>query len=209
MSEDLKPAELWAIITAMPRPSLVVDFPRKKPDGTPIGQLRMQVLTQEEQILCSAEAERFTKKAVKEVPKGDEAKTGYENVYNNSAAVEVLFKACRQKDDPSLPFFPSGEALRKALTADEVGVLLMHYYTTQASLGPIVAHMSKEEMDAWVERLAEGGNRFPLDWLSSEALKDLVFTMALQIRSLRTDNSLPGSPPEETSPQATPEQPAI
>ncbi len=200
MSEDLKPTDLWLAITAMPRPSDVVDFPRKGKDGKPIGQVRIQILTQEEQMLCSAEAERFTKKAIKDLPKGDEAQLGYQNVYNNSAAVEILFHACRQRDDAAKPFFPSRDVLRKYLTPDEVGVLMMNYYTVQAQRGPIVARMTEEEVEAWTVRLGEGGSRFPLDFLSLEALKDLAFILACQKHSSATDTSSPGSQPNEESP---------
>lgn len=199
---NLNPQQLWAAITETPRPSVVVDFPRNGADGKPIGQLRIQVLTQEEQLLCSAEAERFTKKAIKDLPKTDEAQLGYQNVYNNSAAVEVLFHACRRVDDPKEPFFPSREALKKYLTPDEVGILMMHYYTTQSELGPIVAHLSKEEVDAWVEKLAEGGSRYPLDLLSSEALKDLAFSLACRIHNSAMATSSHGSLPEKEQNEA-------
>ena len=191
----------------MPRPSRVVDFPRNGADGKPMGELRVRVLTQEEQMLCSAEAERFTKKAIKDLPKGDEAQIGYQNTYNNAAAVEVLFHACRKKDDPELPFFPSRDVLRKFLTPDEVGVLMMHYYTAQAEMGPIVAHMSEEEMEAWIARLGEGGSRFPLDLLSSEALKELAYSLACRMHSFAMATSLPGSQPDEppTSPETVAE----
>ena len=73
---DLNSADLWLQITAMPRPSRVVEFPRKGTDGKTLGELRIQVLTQEEQILCSAEAERYTKRAIKDLPKENEAQIG-------------------------------------------------------------------------------------------------------------------------------------
>jgi hypothetical protein len=206
---DLKPVDLWLAITAMPRPSVIVDFPRNGPDGNPVGELRIQVLTQEEQILCSAEAERYTKKAIKELPKENEAQLGYQNVYNNSAAVEVLYHCCRKKDAPLEPFFPSRDAIRKFLSPDEVGVLLMHYYTAQTDLGPIVAHLSEVEMDAWIARLGEGGTRFPLDFLSLDALKDLAFSLACRMHSFATATSSPGLPPESdsSSPSPTPDPP--
>jgi hypothetical protein len=206
MSEDLKPVDLWLAITAMPRPSDVVDFPRKGKDGNPVGQVRIQILTQEEQILCSAEAERFTKKAIKDLPKNDEAQLGYQNVYNNSAAVEILFHACRQRDDISKPFFPSRDVLRKYLTPDEVGVLMMNYYTVQSQMGPVVSYMSEDEVDAWIVRLGEGGQRYPLDSLSLEALKGLAFTLASRIHNSATDTSLPGLQPEDevTMPESAP-----
>lgn len=204
---DIPPHELWALITQLPRPYRTIDFPRNGADGKPIGQLAIRVLTQEEQILAAAEAERFTKKAIKDLPKGDEAKTGYDSVYQNTAAVEVLFAACRQKDDPDKAFFPSREALRRFLTPDEVGVLMVSYYTVQSEIGPIVAHLSEEELDAWIKRLAEGGSRFPLDLLSWDAAKDLAFSLACRLYKLTTDSTSPGSLPEST--QTTETEPQL
>ncbi len=197
---DPNNVDYWLAITAVPRPSQIVDFPRKGADGKFLGELRIQVLTQEEQILCSAEAERFTKKAIKDLPKGDEAQLGYQNVYNNSAAVEVLFHSCRRRDDAKEPFFPSRDAIRKSLTPDEVGVLMMHYYTVQAELGPIVASMTDEQVDDIVARLGEGGSRFPLDLLSWDAVKTLAFIMACRLHNSVTATSLPGSLPEKELP---------
>lgn len=210
MSDDLSsPSALWLAITAMPRPSRVVDFPRTDITGKPVGEVRLRVLTQEEQMLSSAEAERFAKKAIKELPKSDEAKRGYDDLYNNAAAVEILFLACRQKDAIDRPFFPSPSALRKALTADEVGALMIHYYTAQSELGPIIARMSQEEMDAWVKRLGEGGSRFPLDLLSWEQLKELTFSLATRLHKLTTGTTSAGSPPNEDLSPPPPPDPSM
>ncbi len=205
---SMTPVDVWLAITTMPRPSVVVDFPRKNANGESVGQLRLRVLTQEEQMTCSADAERYTKKAIKEIPKADEAQTGYSNVYNNAAAVEVLYQVCRNKDDVNKPFFPSPEAIRKALTPDEVGVLMMNYYTAQAELGPIVAYMTEPEQDAFVTVLAEGGKRFPLDLLSSEQVKDLAFSLACRIHKFMTASISPGSPQGEgsTNPPPPPQE---
>lgn len=189
--------DLWALLCEMPRPSKVVDFPRKGADGEPVGQIAIWVLTQEEQSAAAAAAQNLTQKLVKDAPKRDDARAGYDDVYANVAAAELLFRACRKPGVPNLtqPAFPSTEALRSKLTVDEVGALLNHYYTVQADLGPIVAHMSQEELDALVEKIAKSGERFPLDLLSPALLRILAFSLACRLHALRTATSSSGSPP--------------
>jgi hypothetical protein len=191
-------AELWAEITAMPRPSRVVEFPRKKPDGTAVGEFLMQVLTQEEQMLSSAAAERFTKKMIGDAPKSDEVARGYNDVYTNEAAVQILFRACRSKDDLKKPLFPAVEALRQNLSNDEIGTLMNFYYVVQSELGPVVAGMTEAEMDAFVARIIEGGSSYPLGSLSWEVVTQLLsFLASLRYSSLMSKSS-PLSPPVDS-----------
>ncbi len=195
--------DIWAEITAVPRPSREVDFPRAFPDGK-TRRIAIRVLTQEEQMVCAAAAEDFARKTIlrdkgASVPKGDEARQGYDDIYKNAAAIEVLFRACRRIDDPKMPAFPSPSQMRTEFSTDEVGVLFDHYLTTQAELGPIVARMSKEEVDAFVDRLMASGDRFPLDLLSPAVLKLLLTSMASRLHSLLTASSSDGSPPENGS----------
>lgn len=197
---DIPPDALWMQITAMPRPTRLVDFPRKDPiTGEPMATLVMQVLTQEEWMSCAADAEKFTRELLKNAPKNDEARRGYDSVYDNAASLEILFRACRREKDPKIHFFPSVSAIRKALSADEVGVLMRHYLTAQLELGPIIARLDEKEVDAWVERLAEGGSSVPLDLLSLDELKTLALTLALRLHSSSTAISSPGSPPAEST----------
>lgn len=200
----LNPAELWAQIIAMPRPHRTVEFPRLDDKGDPIAKITIVVLTQEEQISASVETERFTRKMIREVPRADEAKRGYEDIYNNQAAVEILHRACRVEGDTAKPFFPSPTAMRAHLTPDEIGVLFRSYLIVQDEVGPIIASMSSEEMEAWIKRIADAGSRAPLAFLSSGALIDLVYTLALQMSTSATPSISPGSPPEDstTSPEA-------
>jgi hypothetical protein len=184
----------WDELIAIPRPSRVIDFPRKGPDGEPLTNLAMWVLTQQEMIEAAASAERFTRKAIKDMPAANDAKTGYDNVYNSAATAEVLFRASRKADDLQSSFFPAVESVRQ-LTGDEVGVLMNHYLTVQAELGPIVAHMTSEEMEAMIDQIAKSGSRFPLDLLSADTLKTLVLFSALRVASFSTATSSPGSLP--------------
>ncbi len=198
--ERLTPTAEWIAITQIPRPFRVLDFPRKDPvTGKPVAEVAVVVLTQEEQMVCSAAAEKFARQIMKEAPKSDEARRGYDDLYNNAAAVEILFRACKCKDDVKKPFFPSPSEIRRVLSVDEVGALMMHYLTVQSEIGPIVARMTSEEVEAWISRLGEGGSAIPLDLLSWDALKTLAFSLACRLHNSSTDTSSPGSPPDEAS----------
>lgn len=199
--ENLTPSELWCSLTAIPRPHKTVDFPRKDFLGKPIGQLAIWVLTQEEQMACNAEAEAYTRKVLKSPPKADESNIGYSHTFGNAAAIEVLYRACRDPKDTSRPAFPSPKLMREIMTTDEVSVLFEHYLTVQLELGPVVAHMTETEMNAWIARLSEGGSAFPFDLLSSEAQKTLLLFMASRVTALRTDTSSVGLLQEESTPQ--------
>lgn len=200
---NIPPNELFTQLTSVPRPSRTVDLPRVKPGTTEAaGQVLMRVLTQTELIQAAAEAEDFTRKAMKEVPKAVEANIGYENIYNNASSVEILYRACRRVDNPEWPFFPTPRAMRDALTQDEIGVLMRSYLILQAELGPIVAHMSEGEVDAWIRRLVEGGSTLPLSVLSSEGVSDLVMHMASRLYTSPTDTSSPGSQPDASTTSA-------
>jgi hypothetical protein len=195
---DIPASELWLKLQEMPRPHIVVDFPRKGLDGEPICQVGMWVLTQEEQVAAAATATKSTKNLLKELTlvQGEQSR-GYEDVYGNEAAVEVLFRACRHPEDVKRPFFPNSAAVRK-LSVDEVGVLMNFYYEAQAKLGPIVSYMTDDEYEIWVKRLAEGASTFPLEHLSSALRNELMLRMALHLSTFLMANSSAGSPPSDT-----------
>ena len=201
---ELSPNQLWVEIMARPRPHRVVDFPRINPiTGKTFGEIAIMVLTQEEQMACAASAERFTKQLLKESPKADDAKRGYDDIFQNSASTEILFRACKRKEDLTSPFFPSAEAIRRNLSLDEVSVLMNHYFSAQHEMGPIVAHISVEEVEAWIKRLGEGGSSFPLDFLSWEALKSLAFSLACLLHRSSTSRSSLGLQHEDPQTLAT------
>jgi len=201
--EELKPAALWAAITEMPRPSRLVDFPRTYPEdhptkaGQPVGQVRIRVLTQEESMMCSTAAEAFARKHIKEIPKSDDIARGYNDLYSNAAAVEVLYRACRQVEDVEKPMFPTAKMIRDHLSADEVGVLFSSYLAVKAELGPIIGEMTEDEVDGWIKRLVEGGSSYPLGSLSWEMRDQLQMLTAQRLYPSLTVTSSPGSPPAE------------
>lgn len=195
--KDLPASQLWLKLASTERPFKVVDFPRKDSKGEPIGQLAIRVLTQEEQMICTSAAEDVTRKHLKEAKKED---LGYERLFTDAVCVEMLYRACRDSDDPSRPAFPTPKNIREQLTTDECAKLFEHYLTVQLELGPLVTQMSEEELEAWIDRLVEGGSAVPLALLASDLQQILVLYMAYQLRSLPTDKSSATSPPEEIMP---------
>jgi hypothetical protein len=201
---DIPATALWLALASSERPSKVVDFPRFNMKGEAVGQLRIRILTQEEQMVCASAAEKLTKEHLKE---GKRDELGYERLFSDALCVEVLFRACRDEADVNRPAFPSAKQIRQALTTDEAATLFQHYLTVQLELGPTRIEMSDEEAEAWIDRVAEGGSSFPFDLLSSDLQRLLLLHMAFQLRSSPTDKSSAGSQPEEptTETEAEPE----
>lgn len=203
-SKNIEPSQLWLKLSSLERPFKLIDFPRHDEGGNPVGQLAMRVLTQEEQMSCTAAAEDFCKKHLKD---GKKDELGYERMFSDAVCVEVLFRACRDADDPNRLAFPAPSSLREKLTTEECAKLFEHYLTIQVELGPLVITMSDDEMESWITRLAEGGSAFPFDLLSSDLQRVVLLHMAYQLRSSQTDNISAGEPLDANSPSINEEPP--
>ncbi len=196
--DSLEASELWLALTALPRPHKLVDIPRcLEGTDTPVGQVAMWPLSQEEQMAVNAEADRFTKKLLQDPQKRDEANLGYQHTFSLEVAVQTLYRSCRDPADKNRSAFPSPKLMRSTFTADEIGVMYQQYMTVQLELGPIVASMSDEEMEGWVKRIASGGSAFPFASLSWEMQQTLVLSMARHLASCWMDTSYAGLPPGE------------
>lgn len=195
--ENVDASELWLALTQLPRPHRVVPFPRKLPNSEEtVGETAIWPLTQEEQMASNVEADRFTKRLLKDPQKKEESNLGYEHTYANEVAVQVLYRACRNPKDLTKPAFPSASDMRAKMSTDEVGVLFSMYNTVQLEIGPIVAKMEKPEYEAWVLRLEEGGSAFPLDSLSWEQQRILLPFLASQLVSCWMAMCSLGQPPD-------------
>lgn len=198
---DVPSADLWTALCSMERPHRLAPFPREGLAGEDI-ELAMFVLTQDECIAAKAGAEKFCRKILKDDPKAasrPESGSGYEDILEMRASAELLFRSCKRADDTKRAFFPTVEAISKALTTDEIAVLVLHYRRVQMELGPIVNEMTDEEMNAWVEALAKGGAMFPFDTLSLGTWSLLFRRMACQLYSYQMASGSPGSLPVEPS----------
>lgn len=193
--EEITPSQVWLALTSLPRPQRLIPLPRINPEtGEPAGSVVMWPLSQEEIMSANAEADRYTKALLRDPQKKDEANLGYHHTFTNEVAIQVLYRACRNPDDVTQPAFPSPNLMRPVFTTDETGVLFDNYCTVQSEVGPIVAHMSDEEYEAMILRLAEGGSAFPFDSCSWEARRQLVLFMASRLVSCWTVMSSLGLP---------------
>lgn len=206
---DIHASELYARLAAETeedRPFEVVDFPRKGPDGEPLGKVAIWTLKQREILAAQAEATRKTREYIREKQQADERIEGFDRIFDNICATEMLVRFCRDPERRKIPIFPNGEAVRALLTSDEMATLTSRYALTQLRLGPIVATMDDEEYEAWVTTIGEGGAAAPLHLLSWELRIHLLTRLARERWISRTANSSAGSPPD--GPTSAPENTA-
>lgn len=199
--KDIPPSELWTKLSSSKRAYELVDFPRLDPvTGEPLGQVAMWPLKQGEIIRAKAEATRYARGVIKEKFDAVERVEGYEQVFLDACACEILFQACRRPENVELPVFPTPQAVRLQLTSDECAILMNQYSMVQAKLGPIRSAMTHEECEAWITRLREGGSEFPLALLSPAQQTALLMYLVKQHVSSPTDKSSAGSLPDEPTP---------
>ena len=186
---DVEPSELWRRLSEAPRPSEVIDFPRKDANGKPLSRVRIQVLTMTEHDHARIRAHEWIKG--RSVPQEDLDGMGMREVYGDAVARELLAMACVSEDPipgteaSGAPkygrLFRSGEDMA-TLTADELVVLFTAYEMCQRKFGPYEGNMSgQDDVNEWVSRLAEGGNRFPLAQLSWHQLVELTMLLAERV----------------------------
>ena len=194
---NISPAQLWVEITKLPRPSRVIDFPRKDMEGNPICQVQLVVLTPAEQVQCAVEAERYVNLKLG-VTKVEERANAYKTIFDTASTTECLYLSARSASDIDVRFFPTSQSIRDHLTADEAAVLMQAYGQMNSELGPIISTMSEKDMEAWLERLALGADIVSPFWLlSSEQKNDLTKYFAAQLWSARKVNSSHTSPVDE------------
>jgi hypothetical protein len=194
--KDVTPSELWVAITSSPSPSEVVDYPRQGPDGAAIGKLRIRVLPMNEHDTARLRAQRWLRETRK-MPKEDWGSEAVKEVVSDAIARHLLAAACMEVDaipkaeDDTGPerygrIFDSPEALGK-LPANELAQLFNLYLLVQHRYGGIEARIeTAEEVEAWIEALAEGGSEHPLARCSWEALAELCLKMAMVIDAQRS-----------------------
>ncbi len=185
------------------KPSTLVDFPRNDPEsGAPLFEVALVIVSQADEMAINAGAEKTARKLMREdLPGKNETSLGYDELYKNAKAIELLFRACRHPEDISKPLFPSKAAISDALTGDEVAILLNHYFTFQSQESLVIGALSEVELEAWIKKIAEGGSssQYFLNTLSWEALKGLLIALAVQSQNLPMGSNSSGLPPNEAT----------
>lgn len=192
---NVAPVDLWTRLTQTPRPHKDFKFPRAGVDHS----VRLVVLTEQELMSCRANADRFAKEQLKERQSFGDANLGYGEIYKNECVVQLVCASCRDVNGQNIASraFPNADMARAHLTSDEFAVLFNAYCDFQTESGPLISSMTPEEMDAWIDRLAEGASRVPLAQLSSVAKEDLLMHLVSKLSKSPTDSTSPGSQPSE------------
>lgn len=179
---DVPASELWLKLCESPRPSEVIDFPRKDAMGRPLGKLRIQVLNMEDHDEARIRA-RFALKDRK-LTDDDLNDLTIKEVYADRVARELLAIACTAVEpikgsDKHGKVFPGADDIGKKLTADEINTLFTAYLMVQNKYGPYEGNIQgADELNAWIKRLAEGGSAFPLAQRSWHQLVGLTMSLA-------------------------------
>lgn len=191
---DIPAGELFLQLCE-PKPSEVIDFPRKSPiTKKPITRVRVQVLSmrEHENARITAHKKLREKYNLKADEMGDMT---IREVCGDAIAREVLALACLHEkaingteESDTGPKYP--KMFRDAdhvsdLTAHEIMVLFNAYTLVQEKYGPFENNISSPaEVDRWVKRLVEGGSEFPLLSMTWPRLVELTSSLAARTYSL-------------------------
>ena len=189
---DIEPSELFRKLTEAPRPSDVIDYPRKDGDGNALARVRLQVLNTAEFDLARQKAtEWFGKKFPN---KDSRVIDTAREMLGDRTAKEVLAIACISdkaitgSEETGRPLynrlFSSANDLDE-VTADELTVLWVAQQAVQYRYGPYEGNIdSEEQVNAWMQVLVEGATAVPLAALSWHQLTELIMCLAERAYSL-------------------------
>jgi hypothetical protein len=197
--EDVPASELFLKLCE-PRPSEVIDFPRKDRNGNYVGKCRIQVLKAEDHDRARIIAQKALKAKVagfgiEALDQRDMESPAVREVLGDLTAHEILsmavleekpaFEETEERAAVYARVFPNTATIPRTLTADETLALYNAYMLVQHKYGPFERTInSDEELDDWVNRLEEGGAAFPLLALTSPQLAELTSSLAARISSV-------------------------
>lgn len=175
-------------LSQLPRPHEMVPFPKTLEDGTTF-EIPMWVLTAQEDYQVTAGAEKEVRKLLSGTDI-DVKSRGYNDLYNDQCAYQLLWFACRSPGDVSKPFFLSRTDIPAMLNSDEIGILLNHYYDIKLGQPSLKNITNQQELDDWMKKIQAGGKEvnFLLNSFSLVSLKTLIFSMASQLQNSPKDN---------------------
>jgi len=195
--KDLSARELFIKLTETPRPSEVIDWPRKVEDldgnMVPVARVRIRVLTMRDHDEARLRAHLWLREERK-ISADDMHGPSVREVYGDAVAREVLARSIVSEepiegsDATGSPkysrIFAAGKDLEK-LTADELTCLFQAYQLVQEKYGPYEGNLaSQAEVTAWTKRLVEGAALSPLSQASSHQLADLNMYLAQRVYTL-------------------------
>lgn len=168
--EDMEPSELVKELVAEGLPHDVFDYPRLKSDGTPVGRVRMQLVSRE----MEAEAELRALDSLRKDPRvTDEIldSAPVQELLADRKAREVLAMVCLStvnKGSADKPFYPrlfgNPKILEKHATSDEILFMWRNYEILRVKCG--IWHMdnvnSEKAVAFWAKKLEDAESIAPL-----------------------------------------------
>lgn len=84
------------------------------------------------------------------------------DIVNDSKAIEILWRVCRDPDDPKYPLFASPNRMREKLGTDHIACLMNLYDSVRTQDGGLLYDISDERVEAAVEVAARSaGTNLP------------------------------------------------
>jgi hypothetical protein len=186
--EDVQASELFRKLSEAPRPSEVVDFPRRDPvTKLPVAKVRIQVLNLDEHDEARIKADVWLREK-KRIDKSLLEGKGIQQVLADRVARELLAMACLSVNAiPGTEDQGKPKYARQFITADQLAFLMpdelealwMMHQMVQHRYGPYEGNLeSDEQTTAWMKRLAEGASALPLGRLGWHHLVELTTSLA-------------------------------
>lgn len=195
------------IIATSPEPVAEVEFPKPHPVTGKYVKIGIRPLDHKEmKAMLAATAltvDAFVK-AKKLSPDAPEVQT----MRWNRSAVETLFRACRDPEDPTKGAFSTPEVL-ESLNDSALEVLFNSYRRVAYQLGEGIGEMQDKELDSWIDAIAEGGQADAINFFdraSPLAVIQLMSTMASRLAKLNQDIKRSTSLASESTPSESASQ---
>jgi len=153
--KEVDPTDLWLRMSSLPRPTGAPTTIRAR--GADIGTVRFWVLSDLEVKRVQSEARRTVEA---DAAPGSVA---FAEMHSAILAAHIIALAARRDGAIEAPAFQSADTVASSFTTDELQAQCNKYLAFRSTAGPSLSELTPAEMDAWVDKLAEGAQRLALN----------------------------------------------
>lgn len=172
--------------------------------GKPMPQLAIRVPTKGEQDAAVVEAHRHAAAISGPV----EAAKSDGDLLDDAKIVEVLFRMCRDANDPKCPAFPGPRWMRERLTTDQLGALMNLANEVRRAEAPGPQTIDDDLLEAFVSTAAfAAGSALPeaaLAGCSREWLSQAFVLLSCKLQEARRELADAQQPPPPAEPPQEP-----
>mgnify|MGYP004336917647 CR=1 FL=1 len=156
----------------------------------PIRRIGVRVNTKQEQddaILAAY------KRIDAETKNGAELARDDADITTDAKTIEVLFRACRDADDPKYPAFPGPAWMREHLTTDQIAIILNLYNEVVRYESPIRYELDDDKVEAIAKMASENAATDVADHVLAvydrEFLIQVVILLSVKLSLARNDEA--------------------